>query len=261
MMIGPRPEAVAEAESKIKTADGLVAFSKAHLDFHTIRAPIDGVLDSLHLPPRSNDRDRHSDRRGRRYSADLRDRLAPPRVGEASASGRRRRSGPADLAAAGASHDDDKEVDRGQGRVRRPDRRSPDRQPAGPRPGRQPRRPADRGRDRASDDHRRRTQRACSKSLPLPSSTWAKGRSSAWSATARPSCCTPKSGRRTRAGSKSPGSDLKEGEPVIVEGGYNLPEGTSVKLSGERTEAETSTPDEAGEGRAEEARAPAEAEK
>ncbi len=47
MMIGPRPEAVAEAEGKIKTADGLVAFSRAHLEFHTIRAPIDGVLDSL----------------------------------------------------------------------------------------------------------------------------------------------------------------------------------------------------------------------
>jgi RND family efflux transporter MFP subunit len=51
MMIGPRPEAVAEAEGKIKTADGLVAFSRAHLDYHTIRAPIDGVLDSLHCHP------------------------------------------------------------------------------------------------------------------------------------------------------------------------------------------------------------------
>jgi multidrug efflux pump subunit AcrA (membrane-fusion protein) len=51
MMIGPRPEAVAEAEGKIKTADGLVAFSRAHLNYHTIRAPIDGVLDSLHCHP------------------------------------------------------------------------------------------------------------------------------------------------------------------------------------------------------------------
>ena len=51
MMIGPKPEAVAEAEGKIKTADGLVAFSRAHLDYHTIRAPIDGVLDSLHCHP------------------------------------------------------------------------------------------------------------------------------------------------------------------------------------------------------------------
>jgi RND family efflux transporter MFP subunit len=51
MVIGPRPEAVAEAEGKIKTADALVAFSGAHLDFHTIRAPIDGVLDSLTCRP------------------------------------------------------------------------------------------------------------------------------------------------------------------------------------------------------------------
>jgi HlyD family secretion protein len=51
MMIGPRPEAVTEAEGKIKTADALVEFSRAHLDYHTIRAPIDGVLDSLHCHP------------------------------------------------------------------------------------------------------------------------------------------------------------------------------------------------------------------
>ncbi len=38
MMIGPRPEAVAEAEGRIKTAEGLVEFSQAHLDLHTIRA-------------------------------------------------------------------------------------------------------------------------------------------------------------------------------------------------------------------------------
>jgi RND family efflux transporter MFP subunit len=51
MLIGPRKEAVAEAEGRIKTADGLVAFSQAHLDYHTIRAPIDGVLDSLTCHP------------------------------------------------------------------------------------------------------------------------------------------------------------------------------------------------------------------
>lgn len=50
-IIGPRPEAVAEAEARIKTAEGLVAFSQAHLDFHTIRSPIDGVLDSLTCHP------------------------------------------------------------------------------------------------------------------------------------------------------------------------------------------------------------------
>lgn len=51
MMIGPRPEAIAEAEGKIKTADALVAFSRAHLEYHTIRSPIDGVLDSLTCRP------------------------------------------------------------------------------------------------------------------------------------------------------------------------------------------------------------------
>jgi multidrug efflux pump subunit AcrA (membrane-fusion protein) len=50
-LIGPRPEAVAEAEGKIAVAEGTVAFSKAHLDFHTIRAPIDGVLDSITCHP------------------------------------------------------------------------------------------------------------------------------------------------------------------------------------------------------------------
>ena len=51
MMIGPKPEAVAEAEARVKTAEGVVGFSKAHLDFHTIRSPIDGVLDSLTCHP------------------------------------------------------------------------------------------------------------------------------------------------------------------------------------------------------------------
>lgn len=51
MLLGPKPEAVAEALAKVKTADGLVAFSQAHLDYHTIRSPIDGVLDSLSCHP------------------------------------------------------------------------------------------------------------------------------------------------------------------------------------------------------------------
>jgi multidrug efflux pump subunit AcrA (membrane-fusion protein) len=50
-MIGPRPEAIAEAEAKITVAEGAVAFSRAHLDLHTIRSPIDGVLDTLTCHP------------------------------------------------------------------------------------------------------------------------------------------------------------------------------------------------------------------
>jgi multidrug efflux pump subunit AcrA (membrane-fusion protein) len=51
MLIGPRPEAIAEAEGKIKTADAQVAFSQAHLDYHTIHAPIDGMLEDLTCHP------------------------------------------------------------------------------------------------------------------------------------------------------------------------------------------------------------------
>ena len=65
MMIGPRPEAIAEADGKIKTADALVDFSRAHLDYHTIRAPIDGVLDSLHCHPGQTIAVGTRDRRGR----------------------------------------------------------------------------------------------------------------------------------------------------------------------------------------------------
>jgi multidrug efflux pump subunit AcrA (membrane-fusion protein) len=43
------------------------------------------------------------------------------------------------------------------------------------------------------------------------------------------------------------GTDLKEGEPVIVEGGYNLPEKTPVKLSNEKTEAKEAAKPEAKE--------------
>jgi multidrug efflux pump subunit AcrA (membrane-fusion protein) len=51
MMIGPRPEAIAEAQGKIQTADAAVLFSQTHLEYHTIRSPIDGVLDSLTCHP------------------------------------------------------------------------------------------------------------------------------------------------------------------------------------------------------------------
>ncbi|HEV3121069.1 MAG TPA: HlyD family efflux transporter periplasmic adaptor subunit [Isosphaeraceae bacterium] len=51
MMIGPKPEAVAEAEAKIKTAEGALELSKATLTYHTIRSKIDGILDSLTCHP------------------------------------------------------------------------------------------------------------------------------------------------------------------------------------------------------------------
>ncbi len=46
-LLGPRPQAVEETEAKIVAADAAVASAKAQLDLHTIRAPIDGVLNSL----------------------------------------------------------------------------------------------------------------------------------------------------------------------------------------------------------------------
>jgi RND family efflux transporter MFP subunit len=50
-LIGPRKEAIAEAEAKIAAADKAIATSQARVDLHTLRAPIDGVLDSLNCHP------------------------------------------------------------------------------------------------------------------------------------------------------------------------------------------------------------------
>ncbi len=47
MKLGPRTEAVAEAEARVKTADALVDSAKAQLDLLTLRSPIDGVLEGL----------------------------------------------------------------------------------------------------------------------------------------------------------------------------------------------------------------------
>jgi multidrug efflux pump subunit AcrA (membrane-fusion protein) len=51
MMTGPRPEAVAEAKTKIAMADQGVASSRATLALHTLRAPIAGVVESLNCHP------------------------------------------------------------------------------------------------------------------------------------------------------------------------------------------------------------------
>jgi RND family efflux transporter MFP subunit len=47
LVLGPREEAVAEAEAKIAVAKRAADSSQARLDLHTIRAPIAGRLDSL----------------------------------------------------------------------------------------------------------------------------------------------------------------------------------------------------------------------
>jgi len=46
-MLGPRREAVEEAKARIASAEAAEATAKAQLDLHTIRAPIGGVVDGL----------------------------------------------------------------------------------------------------------------------------------------------------------------------------------------------------------------------
>ena len=89
-LIGPRPEAVAEAEAKIAVADGAVAFSKAHLDLHTIRAADRRRPRQPDLPSGADDRDRHTDRSSGRHPAGLRLCLSARPAG----SGGPRRPGP-----------------------------------------------------------------------------------------------------------------------------------------------------------------------
>ena len=50
-MIGPRAEAVAEAEARIELAERAVQTSQARFDLHTVRAAIDGVLENLSCHP------------------------------------------------------------------------------------------------------------------------------------------------------------------------------------------------------------------
>jgi HlyD family secretion protein len=51
MMTGPRPEAVAEAQTKIVMAEQAIASSQETLALHTLRAPIAGVVESLNCHP------------------------------------------------------------------------------------------------------------------------------------------------------------------------------------------------------------------
>ena len=51
MLIGPRKEAVAEAQTKIAMAEQAVTSSRATLALHTLRAPITGVVESLNCHP------------------------------------------------------------------------------------------------------------------------------------------------------------------------------------------------------------------
>ncbi|HEV3137695.1 MAG TPA: efflux RND transporter periplasmic adaptor subunit, partial [Pirellulales bacterium] len=50
-MLGPRVEAIAEAKARIAIADETLKASQARLELHTIRAPIDGILEDLTCHP------------------------------------------------------------------------------------------------------------------------------------------------------------------------------------------------------------------
>lgn len=50
-MLGPRQEAVDEGQAKVSIAEEAVALAQARFDFHTIKSPIDGILDSLTCHP------------------------------------------------------------------------------------------------------------------------------------------------------------------------------------------------------------------
>jgi multidrug efflux pump subunit AcrA (membrane-fusion protein) len=47
LMLSPRPELLAEAKSKVTVAEEAVKTARSRLDLHTIRAPVAGILDSL----------------------------------------------------------------------------------------------------------------------------------------------------------------------------------------------------------------------
>jgi multidrug efflux pump subunit AcrA (membrane-fusion protein) len=242
MMIGPRPEAAAEAGGKIKTADALVDFSKAHLDYHTIRAPIDGVLDSLHCHP------------GQTIAVgtpigevvDSRQVFAsiwlPPRSTASVKIGMAARVGHGDARDPGldVSAEAEKEM---EGKVAFVGR------VADPQTGNLPIRvlvdnPAGRLTVGQSvrvaiivDERKGVLQVPADAVLDLGEGPILNVVRDGKTVALHPQPKTPHGHSIEVAG-----TDLKEGEPVIVEGGYNLPEGTPVKLAGDKADAEKEEP-------------------
>jgi membrane fusion protein, multidrug efflux system len=235
MMIGPRPEAIAEAEGKLKTADALVAFSRAHLEYHTIRAPIDGVLDSLTCRP------------GQTIAigspigevVDTRQVFASiwlaPRAASSVRVGQVARVRPADAFAAPQDTGSSDEEMTGKvafiGQV------------ADPQTGNLPVRVlVDNPQGRliigqsirlsiVVEEHKAALQVPTAAILDLGEgpilSVVREGKSVV---------LHPQLGDSQAGWTEVAGTDLKAGEPVIVEGGYNLPEKTAVKLSGDDAE-------------------------
>ncbi len=51
LLVGPRPEAVIEAKARLAAAEQTLAVAREHLALHDLRSPIDGVVDSLNCHP------------------------------------------------------------------------------------------------------------------------------------------------------------------------------------------------------------------
>jgi RND family efflux transporter MFP subunit len=237
MMIGPRPEAVAEAEARIKTAEGAVEFSKAHLEFHTIRAPIDGVLDSLTCHP------------GQTIAigtpigevVDTRQVYAAVWIGPTSAQAVREgqkahvRAADSEVGPAAAAKPGDGDM---SGKVEFVGRI------ADPQTGNIPVRisvddPQGRiavgqtvGASIAVKEEANVLQVPVAAILDLGEGPILTVVRDGKTALLHPQLGTTSSGWVAVSG-----TDLKEGEPVVLEGGYNLPEGTRVKIASEKAVA------------------------
>ena len=240
-MIGPRPEAIAEAEGKIKTADALVAFSQAHLDYHTIRSPIDGVLDSLTCHPGQtiaigSPIGEVVDTR-QVFAVGLARRPRRRRrcgVGQAAGSGRRM---PRRRADAGRAEDEEMA---GKvafvGRVADPQTGNlPVRVLVDNPPGRLDHRAVGPG-----VDHRGGTQGRApgpGRRDPRPG----RGAGPVRRPRRQVGRAPPRGRRAARGLGGRLGTDLKAGEPVIVEGGYNLPERHAGQVPSRAEKAEPRT--------------------
>jgi RND family efflux transporter MFP subunit len=240
MMIGPRPEAVAEAEGKIKTADGLVAFSRAHLDYHTIRAPIDGVLDSLTCHPGQTIAigtpiGEVVDTRHVFGSVWL-----PPRAASSVALGQAARIEPADAreTRASSAHPGKDEL---TGKVAFVGK------VADPQTGNLPIRVlVDNSGGRLTIGETLRVSIVVDEKksvLQVPAGAivdLGEGPVLSVVRDGKTVVLHPEVGAAHDGWVAISGSDLKEGEPVIVEGGYNLPADTPVKVEGASTSASAS---------------------
>jgi HlyD family secretion protein len=234
MMLGPRSEAIAESQAKIDAAEKAVAGSRAKLDLHVIRAPIDGKLDHLICHPGQTltlgttigqvvDMQRviatawlpirvaHSVRAGQSAVVSARDRSAPAEAAEESAP-------PAQRSLPGQVLSVSRVLDPQTGNV--PVRIAVD-----------------------NTDNALLLGETVEVSIAVaePSDSLAVPRKAIWSVGGDEMITVVRHGKavvlRPRFGVVNgdwiaiSGTDLKQGEQVILEGAYNLPDGTTVAIA------------------------------